>query len=307
MNEAGAEDEADAGGEGRAQDAVGEDRHLDRRDRTEVVEDERVVGAAGGQGREQAVGHDRDEAVGVGQRDALDARLAVDAEAEFGLGVGDALVVRLPRDGAGAEREAERADVGGGGAGGGGDRGERRAGVGEVTGDLVDEERAGDAARLDEVRQGDVVGDDDRLDGEALGAGALGGEAEVEPVAGVVLDDEQAAGRAGGGADAGEDGGDRRRGEDLAGDRGGEHAGADEAGVRGLVAGAAAGDDGDLGRVAVGAEHDLDLGGAVEADELAAGGGDQAVERLGDDGLAGVDEVLAAHGVSLAVQRRRRR
>ena len=55
---------------------------------------------------------------------------------------------------------------------------------------------------------------DDHLDVEALELGAFGGEAEVEPVAGVVLDDEEASGRAGDVADGREhrgDGGTRTR------------------------------------------------------------------------------------------------
>ena len=221
---AGAEDEPDARAEVGAQDLVGEDAHLDRRDRAEVVEDERMVGAAGREGGGEACGHGADDAGDLGERNLLDAGLAVDAEAELGLVVAHARLGALAGDGAGGERDAERADVGGGGAGGGGDLGEGGALLGEVAGDLVDEEGAGDAAGLDEVGERDVVGDDDHLDGEALGAGALGGEAEVEAVAGVVLDDEQAPGGAGGGADAGEDGGDRGGGEDLAGDGGGEEA-----------------------------------------------------------------------------------
>ena len=70
-----------------------------------------------------------------------------------------------------------------------GDGGEVGAGLGQRAGDLVDEEGAGDAAGLRRVGQRHVVVDDDHRDVEAEGAGALGGEAEVQPVAGVVLDD----------------------------------------------------------------------------------------------------------------------
>ena len=95
-----------------------------------------------------------------------------------------------------------------------------------------------------DVGQGDVVGDDHHLDRDALGPGHLGGQAEVEAVAGVVLDDQQAARRAGDGADGGQDGVGGGRGEDVAGDRGREHAAADVAGVGRLVPAAAAGDQG---------------------------------------------------------------
>ena len=77
--------------------------------------------------------------------------------------------------------------------GGGGDGVEVGAVLGQRAGDLVDEEGAGEAAGLRQVGLGDVVVDDDHRDLEAEGAGALGGEAEVQPVAGVVLDDEEAA------------------------------------------------------------------------------------------------------------------
>ena len=187
----------------------------------------------------------------------------------------DAVLLRRARHGAGVERHADRAGAGDDPLGGGGDGGEVGAGLGQRAGDLVDEERAGDAAGLRRVGQGDVVVDDDHADVEAEGAGALGGEAEVQPVAGVVLDDEEAPGRAGDGEDAGEDGVDRGRGEDVAADRRGQHARADEAGVRRLVAGAAAGDERDRRPVPVGAHHDADVRVAVEAREPAAGGRDR--------------------------------
>ena len=153
---------------------------------------------------------------------------------------------------------------------------------------------------LRRVGERDVVVDDDDADGEAEGAGALGGEAEVQPVAGVVLDDQQAAGGTGDGEDAGEDGVDRRAGEDVAADRRRQHALADEAGVGRLVAGAAAGDQRDLRLVPVGADDDADVRVAVEPREPAAGGGDEAVDRLGDDVFAAVDEL--GHGRSLSGQ-----
>jgi hypothetical protein len=62
-----------------------------------------------------------------------------------------------------------------------------------VTRDLVHEQRPREPARARGVGDRDVVGDNHHLDGEAEGAGPLGGEAEVEAVAGVVLDDQQAA------------------------------------------------------------------------------------------------------------------
>ena len=60
------------------------------------------------------------------------------------------------------------------------------------------EHRAGDAAATiarHGAGQRHVVGDHDDLDRNALGARQLGGEAEVQPVAGVVLDHQHRAGR----------------------------------------------------------------------------------------------------------------
>ena len=73
---------------------------------------------------------------------------------------------------------------------------ERRARAREMAGDLVHEERAR-RGRAAAARPGmrDVVGDDHHLDVEAERARLLGGEAEVQAIAGVVLHDEQAARR----------------------------------------------------------------------------------------------------------------
>ena len=79
--------------------------------------------------------------------DLLDAGLAVDAEAELGLALGDAVLLGRARHGAGVERHADRAGAGDDALGGGGDGGEVGAVLGQRAGDLVDEEGAGDAAR----------------------------------------------------------------------------------------------------------------------------------------------------------------
>ena len=96
--------------------------------------------------------------------------------------------------------------------------------------DLVHQERSRDPTRLGEVGQGHVVLHHDHLDLEPEGARALGGQAEVQPVAGVVLDDEQASGLAGDGQDAGQHRLDRGRGEHVAADRRRQHPPAHEAG-----------------------------------------------------------------------------
>ena len=78
-----------------------------------------------------------------------------------------------------------------------------------------------------------VVGDDGDLHRDALGASQLGGQAEVQPVAGVVLDDQQGPAGPGRGADGRQHRIGGRRGEYLAADRRAQHAVADIAGVRG--------------------------------------------------------------------------
>ena len=102
-----------------------------------------------------------------------------------------------------------------------GDVGERPAALGRRSGKLVHEHRAGNAAPAvarHQVAQRHVVGYDHHLDGDALLAGEFGGEAEVQPVAGVVLDDEHCAGLAADSEDRGKHRIGAGRGEDIAGD-----------------------------------------------------------------------------------------
>ena len=79
--------------------------------------------------------------------------------------------------------------------------------------------------------QRDVVRNDHHLDLDALGARDLGGEAEIEAVARVVLDDQQHARGTRYGTDCIEHGVRRRRGEHFTGHRCAEHARADVARV----------------------------------------------------------------------------
>ena len=64
------------------------------------------------------------------------------------------------------------------------------------------------------------------------------------------------------------------------------------------MAGAAAGDEGDLGAVPVGADDDADMGVAVEAGEFAAAGSEEAVDCFGDEAFTRVHELF--HGVGLS-------
>ena len=100
--------------------------------------------------------------------------------------------------------------------------------------DLLGQHGGADAAapgRVQAVLDGDVVVDDDLLDGDALVAREVGGHLEVHDVAGVVLDDVQDAGAAVDGLRRRQHLVRRRRGEHLARAGGVEHARADEAAV----------------------------------------------------------------------------
>jgi len=139
---------------------------------------------------------------------------------------------------------------------------------------------------------GEVVVDQDLLDGGAVVGGDLGGDAEVQHVTGVVLDDLQDT--------VAEVRGCCRRshlecggaGEDRPGDGGVEHAGADEAGVQGFVAGAAARYQGDLCGGGLGAGHVRGVG--VQAKQRGMGE-DEALERFRHDLGRVIDELSSAH------------
>ena len=172
----------------------------------------------------------------------------MDAQAQLDLVVGqrEAGFLRT-RQRAAAQGHAHRAELRGRLARGGGDLRQRQPqGRGRAR-DLVHQHGAGDAPPTFARRvpaQRHVVGDDGDLHRDALGAGQLGGQAEVQPVAGVVLDDQQGPVGPGRGADGRQHRIGGRRGEYLAADRRAQHAGADIAGVRRLVTGATAGNHG---------------------------------------------------------------
>ncbi len=106
--------------------------------------------------------------------------------------------------------------------------------------------RAGDAApahRTAIVVERHIIAHDDHLDRDARRPGDLGGQAEIEPVAGIVFDDQQNAGGARHRADRCFHGVHAGRGEDGADYRSGEHALADIAGMGRFMARPTAGDD----------------------------------------------------------------
>ena len=149
------------------------------------------------------------------------------------------------------------------------DVGQRAAGLGVRAGDLLDEDRAADAAAtggVERVLDRDVVVGDDRRDLD-LALDELGGHLEVEDVAGVVLDDVEDAGATVDGPGRGLHLVRDRRREDVAGTGRVEHAEADEAAVQRFVAGAAAGDQGDLARDRTAGPEDDEHVGGVDPDE----------------------------------------
>ena len=171
-------------------------------------------------GVEQAV----DQRIGRLERRATDARLAVDAQAQLDL-VSPSVKPGWPAAGTvqGRQGDAHRPDRSGRRAGLGGDLGQARPRLGRRAGDLVDEDRPGQAATAGVCSaiagQRHVVGDDHDLDRNPLGPRQLGGQAEVEAVAGVVLDDQERPGGPGDGPDRGEHGVGARRGEHVPRDR----------------------------------------------------------------------------------------
>ena len=148
---------------------------------------------------------------------------------------------------------------------------------------LLNQDGAADATAaggVERVLNGHVILDDDGRDLRILHVGGhLGSHLEVHHVAGVVFDDVQDALA---GVHLG------RRFYDLIGHGGGEdlaahgrieHAGADEPGVKRLVAGATAGNDGDLAILGLLAVNDMVL--EVDLEEIGVSES-RALERFGD-------------------------
>ncbi|MCW0466378.1 hypothetical protein NB705_003451 [Xanthomonas sacchari] len=262
-----------------------------RRAAAEVVEHQhqRRVGAQARIGlRQQRVQHQRQRLFHRAGLHRPRARLVVDAQAQFRRAAADLLAGYA----ATGQRHAQRQQAVGEGLAALRQFGQRHALARQVAHVLVHQHRAGDAAWLRRVGQGNVVGDQYAGHVDALGTGALGGQAEVEPVAGVVLDHQQYAGRVGAGADRRQHRLHPGRGEQVAGDGAAEHARADEAGMRRLVPGAAAGQHRDLARIALGLQHDAGAAvGLGQPQRLQHGRGR---EDVVDDGAGGGEELVHA-------------
>jgi hypothetical protein len=161
------------------------------------------------------IGEDRsqqslDHGIGGQQGRPFDALLAMDAETELDLCRAKVEAgTANGRDRAGAQRHAHGAEIAGGRAGERCHLGKTLACGRSRARHLVDQHRPRNAAAAvarHGVAQRHVVGHDNELDRNALGACQLGSEAEIQPVASIVLDHQRRAGRAGGGADAGQHG-----------------------------------------------------------------------------------------------------
>ncbi len=158
--------------------------------------------------------------------------------------------------------------------------------------------RAGDATPtlgFHGIAQGDIVGDHDRLDRNPVVSREFSGQAKVQPVAGIILDDQQDASRSRHGADCGEDGVHARRGKDIARDRRMQHASADITGMGRLMPAAAARKNRNPSpRIAgrqIGPKHDV----LAFQKGLAGGQIHQALQHLAHDGTRIVDELLHFH------------
>ncbi len=101
------------------------------------------------------------------------------------------------------------------------------------------------------IEQRHVIGNDDDFGRDALGMGDLGCEAEIQTIAGVILDDENCTGWPCGGPDAGENCVDTRRGENISDDRSAQNARSDEPAMRWFMPRSAAGKDGGRGALVV--------------------------------------------------------
>ncbi len=225
----------------------------------------------------------------------MGARLAVDADAHLHLVLGQ-LEAGLAGggDGAGLNGRAHGAHVVDDLLGHGLDGVQVCAGLGQGAGDLVDEHGARHAPAahgVQAVLHGHVVVHDDLGHLDALVTGHVGGHLEVHHVAGVVLDDHQHTRVGGDGLDALEDLVGGGGGEHRAGHRRIQHALAHVAAVGGLMAAAAAADEGHLALLLIGADHHI---AAVQLLHILGIGLDHALDHLILYLVNRVDELLHA-------------
>ena len=255
---------------------AGQDRHFGHRHAAEVIEHHRQT-AGFRQGGGQFFHHQVDDVRTVLRGDGRGARLAVDAHSQLGVtGLMARRAVGLLWQMAAGQRHPDAGGVVGGVPRFAQNGGEVVAAFGKIARHLMDEQRTGDAPRLFIIRQRNVVADDQHFHVVAETARVLRREAEVQPVAGIVFYDQQAARLAGHRLNGGKHRVDARRGEQIATDCGGQHAFTNKADVRRFVAGAAAGDHRHVVFIQVATDHHPDRRVALQPGEV--------IPRTGDDG-----------------------
>ena len=238
--------------------------------------------------------HQLRDSFGRREIDRFNPRLAVNSESQLRLSCLQPHMRFLTRNRTGSRRDAEALDRACDTGGDGGHRLEIRPRFGGASGDLMNEERACDAARLGEILKRNVVGDDDHLDLQSSRARALGGETKIEPVARVVLDDQQAPVLAGHRQNRRVHCIDGRRSEDLSAHGGRQRAPADKPRMRRLVPRASSRNERHLAAVPVGANDNLHIWKAIKPRQPRRRRDEKTVDRLGHDRVSLIHEMSHA-------------
>ena len=266
---------------------AGQNRHFGNRYAAEIIDHHRQT-TGFRQGGAELLRHQRNDFRAVLGRDDRCARFAVDPHAQLGLvrvmARGRFRILRQMTAGKG-QPEAE-------GMSGGILRFAQHgrqivSAFGEVACHFMHQNRPGDAARMFVVRQRNIIANDQHFNVIAHAARLLRREAEVQAIAGIVLDDQQTARVAGYRLDGGQHRIDARRGKQVAADGGGQHAFTDKARVGRLVTGTAAGDHRHVVFVEIATHHHANGGIALQPRQV--------IPRAGDNGSFNhvVDEVGA--------------
>ena len=221
--------------------------------------------------------------LGVGILNLLDTGFTVNAKSEFGHAFWNAGFFRRPWNRTGIQRHADCLGPGNDCLDPPGDLVKFDTTFSQSASNLVHEQGSCHAARLRQVGQGNVVIDDDHAYIQPECLCAFRCQPEIQPVAGVVLDDEQAAGRPRHGQDPGQHGINRGRGKHIPAHRGSQHAFPDKSRMRGFVAGPATRDQRHFRLVPVIAHHHPDVGVPIKPGKLAARRCNDTIDRIRDE------------------------
>ena len=186
---------------------------------------------AGPQMHVQPIGNHGHRRPGAGEIHLLDARFAMDSQPQFGLAVGDTVLARRSRHHAGGQGHTDRGDFCPDTLGRGGNGAKVGPGFGQRARHFVNEQCPGNAARLRQVGQRDIIIDDNHLYRMPQGAGPLRSQAEIQPVPGIILHNQKAPRRSGDRKCPRQHCLHRRRGEHIAAHRCREHATANKPGM----------------------------------------------------------------------------